>query len=163
MRLAVLAIAPILCAGAAFAQLPIGRGAFEREPDSRGDYRPPPGDHAVIAQDTPNACPPRDKSLEKASKPFVDHFNAASVALQSRDGAGALDSAALARPHAASPRQLAALLQIEVAAYRELGNQAALAEKLEIGLTDGCLPAAVRKNYRQMLDKMRGDSAETPQ
>jgi hypothetical protein len=158
MRLAVLAFASLFCADAAFAQLTIGRGAFERGPDSRGDYGPPPGDHAAIAQDAPTACPPRDKSLEKASKPFVDNFNVASVALQSRDGAGALVAAALARPHAATQRQRAAVLQIEVAAYHELGNEAALAEKLEVGLTDGCVPAIVRKNYRQMLDKMRAGS-----
>lgn len=153
MKPLLIAAGAILLAAPAFAQLPLGRGQFEPDPNNRGEYRPHPDPSAPPG--APNPCTSTGTSLDKASKPFVEQINAASEALKLRDATGALGAAALARPHAASQRQTAAVIQIEIAAYHELGNQTALTQKLETALTDICLPSEIRENYSQMLAKLR--------
>lgn len=156
MRLAPLALVSLVCAGAAFAQIPLGRGQFE---NGRPDGAPPQADTSVTQ---PNDC--RQSYPEKAKKAFVENFQAASVALKAEEWAAAIGAVALARPHAMNGTQRAALLQIEVAAYSGLQDEAATAEKIEAALLDPCMPAAVHKNYRQMLDKIRaGDAAPEQQ
>lgn len=141
MRVVLLAAVSMVFAGAASAQIQIGRGKFEpqREPE-------PP-------------CVASVRGPAKASKEFVESYTAATSALNKRDWAGALSAAALARPHASDQQQSAAIVQIEVVAYHELGTLAAREQILETAIATPCLPQAVRKNYRQMLDKLRAGEA----
>lgn len=147
MRLAILATSAVFCAGAAWGQIQIGRGQFEPEQWPERELAPgmEPAPPCVVSVQGP----------AKASKKFVENFNAASHALTDRDWAAALDAVALARPHAEGQRQEAALMQIEVAAYWELGTPGAREQVLETALAAPCIPSAVRRNYRQMLDKLR--------
>lgn len=141
MRVVLLAAVSMVFAGAASAQIQIGRGKFEpqREPE-------PP-------------CVESDVQPSKANKEFAENYNTSSLALRSGDWAGALEAAALARPHASDQRQSTAILLIEVAAYHELGTPAAREQILETALAAPCLPAALRRNYREMLDKLRASEA----
>lgn len=70
---------------------------------------------AAFGQDLP--CATSDGNGQRATKEFVDNYNAAQRALEVKHWAGAIGGAALARPHAIYGQQLAAVLQIEVAAY----------------------------------------------
>jgi hypothetical protein len=118
MRLVLLALATVFCAGAAF------------------------------AQDMP--CRNRDGS-SKATRAFVEAFNAATQALQARDWSGAMRQAALARAHVRDGVQSSALTQIEIAALAETGDEGTFAAALDAALGTPCLPDAVRDNYRRML------------
>jgi len=89
-----------------------------------------------------------------ASSAFVTNFNAASRALQSKDWQGTLGGAALARPHARNGNQQLALHQLEIAAYREIGNHGALAEKLHLVLADPCVSVTERQSFIQMLEQL---------
>lgn len=128
MRLAALALVPLLCAGAAFAQIEPG---CELQPD-------------------------------KATKAFAENYRSATASLGARDWTGALNGAALARPHVNNRRQEEALIQIEVAAYHGAGTDTAMAERIEAFLALPCTPAAIRKNYQSVLDKARA-TAPKPQ
>jgi len=142
MRLAILAGVAVICASAAYGQVQIGRGNFE----------------PAAPQQTPEDC----HMPETAAREFVENLYAAQAALKARDGAGALGAAALARPHARSGSQLSAVTQLEVAAYHALRDEAALVEKLEAGIAEACMPGAVRKNYQQILDKVRAGGTAWP-
>lgn len=119
MRLVLLALATVFCAGAAF------------------------------AQDMP--CRPPDGITQKATKTFVENYNAAQRALNAKDWAGAIGGAALARPHAIYGVQQAILLQIEIVAYDGWGALESLRTKLQVAIQSPCLSEADRNNYRRML------------
>ena len=119
MRLVLLALATVFCAGAAF------------------------------AQDMP--CRPPDGITQKATKTFVENYNAAQRALNAKDWAGAIGGAAPARPHAIYGVQQAILLQVEIVAYDGWGALESLRTKLEVAIQYPCLSEADRNNYRRML------------
>lgn len=122
MRLVLLALATVFCAGAAF------------------------------AQDMP--CRPPDGITQKATKTFVENYNAAQRALNAKDWAGAIGGAALARPHAIYGVQQAILLQIEIVAYDGWGGAGVAQDKtgggnpvsLPIRGRPGQLPTDVGRN-----------------
>lgn len=116
---------------------------------------------AAYGQDLP--CTTSDGSGQRATKAFVENYNAAQQALQTKDWAGAIGAAALARPHAIYGQQLSALLQIEVAAYAGWGSQASLISKLEAGIAAPCMAETIRDNYRQQLAAMRSKPAAPQQ
>lgn len=116
---------------------------------------------AAYGQDLP--CTTSDGNGQRATKAFVENYNAALQALQAKDWAGAIGGAALARPHAIYGQQLSALLQVEVASYAGWGSQASLTSKLEAGIAAPCLAETVRDNYRQMLADIRANPAAPQQ
>ncbi len=113
---------------------------------------------AAFAQVEPGC----EQQSGKANKEFVDNYNAAKASLEARDWAAAIGGAALARPHVLNGRQEEALIHIEVAAYHDAGNEAAMAERIAAYLALPCTPAAIRKNYQSVLDKARA-TAPAPQ
>jgi hypothetical protein len=99
----------------------------------------------------------------QASPAFVENLNSAVAGLEARDWGLALGGAALARPHAQSGSQLSAITQVEIVAYHELRNQPAMVERMKMALADACMPVGVRKNYRQMMDKIDAGGTAWPQ
>jgi hypothetical protein len=141
MRVAVPIAFALFCAGAALAQAP-------------GQL---PSGH--VSRPVPEAC----KQLEPASVEFVETFKTTGLALRGKDWAGAIGGAALARPHATSRHQESALIQVEVVAYHELRNQAAMVELMERAIANECTAIGVRKNYQQMLDKIVAGGTPWPE
>ncbi len=93
----------------------------------------------------------------KAKKEFVENFNAASTALQSRQFQEALNKANAAQPHAADNQQKSALEQIRVVAYASLKKYPEQIKAIETAQQLG-IPDALKKNYLGML---AGAYAET--
>lgn len=144
MRVVALAMVPLLCAGAAFAQ--IQRGQLE------------------VSQEVEPGCEQPVGRMATAKKMFVDNYQAAQTALNAADWGGVIGSAALARPHVIDGLQEQALVQLEVAAYSGLGNEALIAERIGAYLALPCTQPAIRKNYQLMLDWIEANvAARQPQ
>lgn len=96
----------------------------------------------------------------KAKKEFVENFNAANTAMQSRQWSTALAKADAAWPHAANTQQKAALEQIRVAASCDtsIKNHAGCISAIEKAKSTGGLQSSIVKNYDQMLAGRYADS-----
>jgi hypothetical protein len=145
MRLFALTMVPLLCAGAAFAQIQIGPGAFEQK------------------QNVEPGCESPSGRIAKAKLEFVENFRTANAALKAEDWAGVIGSAALARPHVIDRQQEQALIQLEGAAYHGVGNASSMIERIETYLAMPCNVPAIRKNYIQMLEKTRSGIDASPE
>jgi len=102
------------------------------------------------------AAPPAVAQI-KAKKEFVENFNAASTALQSRQFQEALDKVNAAQPHASDNQQKSALEQIRVVAYASLKKYPEQIKAIETAQQLG-IPDALKRNYQAML---AGAYAET--
>lgn len=109
-----------------------------------------------LASVTAVAAPPAVAQI-KASKEFVENFNAASTALQSRQYQEAINKANAAQPHAADNQQKSALEQIRVAGYGGLKKYSEQIKSIETAQQLG-IPDALKRNYQAML---AGAYAET--
>ena len=104
-----------------------------------------------------------DGQTDKARPEFVYPYNSATTALTNKDWTGALRSAAQARPYAMSGLQIAAVIQIQVAAIAETGDKATFMAAMEAALGTPCLPASVGDNYTRRLQELRSDAAPQQQ
>ncbi len=109
-----------------------------------------------LASVTLVAAPAAEAQI-KASKEFVENFNAASTALQSRQYQEAINKANAAQPHAADNQQKSALEQIRVAGFGGLKKYAEQIKSIETAQQLG-IPEALQRNYQAML---AGAYAET--
>jgi hypothetical protein len=95
------------------------------------------------------------KPVPQPAAEFVDNFKAAHRAYLDKDFAGALASLARAKPFATG-LEMSAILQLEANAYSGLKDMPNMIAAIERALAHGCLLAAVRRNYEQVLEKERG-------
>ena len=104
-----------------------------------------------------------DGQTDKARPEFVYPFNSATTALTNKDWTGALRGAAQARPFAMSGLQIAAIIQIQVAAIAETEDEATFIAAMEAALNTPCLPAGVGDHYMSRLQELRSGAASQPQ
>ena len=130
MRLAILVVATVFCAGVAY-----GQG---------------------------NTCR-TDGEFDKARPEFVYAYNSATTALANKDWTGALNGAAQARSYAMSGQQIAATIQIRIAAIAETEDEATFMVAMEAALDTPCLPAGVGDHYMRRLQELRSGAASQPQ
>ncbi len=103
---------------------------------------------------------PAAHAQNKAKKEFVENFNAANAAMQSRQWSTAIAKADAAWPHAANTQQKAALEQIRVASSCDssVKNNAGCISAIEKAKSTGGLQSSIVKNYDQMLAGRYADS-----
>lgn len=103
---------------------------------------------------------PAAHAQNKAKKEFVENFNAANSAMQSRQWSTAIAKTDAAWPHAANTQQKAALEQIRVASSCDasIKNNAGCISAIEKAKSTGGLQSSIVKNYDQMLAGRYADS-----
>ena len=105
----------------------------------------------------------RNGPIDKAKEAFVVPYTAASAALTDKDWKRALTLATQTRPHAMSGNQIAAVIQIQVAAIRETGDRLTFEAAMQGALEMPCLAEPVRNSYAQQLAELRGEATASPQ
>jgi hypothetical protein len=115
--------------------------------------------HAPIDMrcDAPSSRP------REATKAFVESYSAAIRALDDRRYIDALTNAEKAAKEAAGSSQWGAIEQLRVAAFAGLDDPAHVLTTIDTVVAQGCAPAAILRNYRDMRPGLRAELGLRPE
>jgi hypothetical protein len=102
---------------------------------------------------------PAEQRCDTSTKPaaeYLESMKAAVKALRDQHYVDALTQTAQARAFATVPYQMVAILDVEIHVHNALKDTPQMISAIERSLAYGCLPALVRKNYEQVLERERG-------